>query len=388
MIGQMQEMGEVIKSLTLCQAPPLPAQPLPPILEVPPTPQAIVRDLNAAGTSMAVAPEATSIQAPRPILAAQVVVQAEGYEQYEDQTLADRAEERLSSKLHSLEQSMREIRGTNMYRGTSYSDLSLFPDVQLPLKFKMPEFTKYNGTGCLYIHLKIYCGELGRPGQNERLRIQLFQRSVTGPALTWFIKNSTQFKTWDILTSLLLDQYKFNTEAAPDRLTLRRMSRKSSESFREYAQRWRETAAQVTPAMDEREMMNSFLPTLSPFQFTALFSCVDRSFSDLIRKEEMLEEGIRLGRIKALEDPSTSNAYGRSSQSRSDEEELPVSAVILGQSSLSRLPLKQRSRPFPSRVARLIPDPPGVEQKKKRVFTPLGYSLSQAFDHLMTASNL
>uniref|UniRef100_A0A5B7BZ34 Retrotransposon gag domain-containing protein n=1 Tax=Davidia involucrata TaxID=16924 RepID=A0A5B7BZ34_DAVIN len=264
-----------------------------------------------------------------------------------------------------------------MYRGTSYSDLSLFPDVQLPLKFKMPEFTKYNGTGCLYIHLKIYCGELGRPGQNERLRIQLFQRSVTGPALTWFIKNSTQFKTWDFLTSLFLDQYKFSTEAAPDRLTLRRMSRKSSESFREYAQRWRETAAQVTPAMDEREMMNSFLPTLSPFQFTALFSCVDRSFSDLIRKEEMLEEGIRLGRIKALEDPSTSNAYGRSSQSRSDEEELPVSAVILGQSSVSRRPPKQKSRPFPTQALGLAPDPSGVEQKRKRVFTPLRYSLNR-----------
>ena len=56
-----------------------------------------------------------------------------------------------------------------------------------------------------------------------------------------------------------LAQYRFNTEGVPDRYDLQRMTKRSTETIREYAQRWRETAAQVKPPMLEQEMITAFI---------------------------------------------------------------------------------------------------------------------------------
>ena len=37
-----------------------------------------------------------------------------------------------------------------------YDSFSLFPDVRLPPKFKMPTLDKFDGTSCLKSHLKMY----------------------------------------------------------------------------------------------------------------------------------------------------------------------------------------------------------------------------------------
>uniref|UniRef100_A0A2N9FW93 Reverse transcriptase domain-containing protein n=1 Tax=Fagus sylvatica TaxID=28930 RepID=A0A2N9FW93_FAGSY len=54
----------------------------------------------------------------------------------------------------------------------------------------------------------------------------------------------------------------FNSQIAPDRFDLQRIEKKSSETFREYAQRWREKAARARPPLDEREMIKIFVETL------------------------------------------------------------------------------------------------------------------------------
>jgi hypothetical protein len=40
------------------------------------------------------------------------------------------------------------------------------------------------------------------------------------------------------------------------------MEKKSGESFREYAQHWRERASMVHPPLEEKEMMKIFIDTL------------------------------------------------------------------------------------------------------------------------------
>jgi len=46
-----------------------------------------------------------------------------------------------------------------------------------------------------------------------------------------------------------LKQYKYSMEMALDRMQLQNMAKKISETFKEYAQRWRELAAQVEPPL-------------------------------------------------------------------------------------------------------------------------------------------
>ena len=85
----------------------------------------------------------------------------DGMNRYVEVAPSERLEDKLTSKILSLEKSIKAIGGTDHYRGTSFSELCLFPEVQYPPKFKIPDFTQYDGSGCPYTYLKIYCGELG-----------------------------------------------------------------------------------------------------------------------------------------------------------------------------------------------------------------------------------
>ena len=73
---------------------------------------------------------------------------------------------------------------------------------------------------------------------------------------------------------------------APDRFQLQRTTKKTDESFREHALRWRELAAQVKPPMSEKEMVTIFLGTLQASFYDKLVGSVPASFADLVTAGE------------------------------------------------------------------------------------------------------
>ena len=66
----------------------------------------------------------------------------------------DREEEekRINEKLSKMEELIKKSRRLDDL--IDYHLLSLFPDVRLPPKFKMPTLDKFVGTGCPKLHLK------------------------------------------------------------------------------------------------------------------------------------------------------------------------------------------------------------------------------------------
>lgn len=137
----------------------------------------------------------------------------------------------LSQKMQNLEETFKSIQGLGSFGGVGYSDLCVFPNAQYPEKFKVPEFEKYNGTNDPYTHLEIYIGELGAHAENEGLRIQLFQKSLTGNARTWYTRlDSSKIKTWEDLAHVFLTQYGYLTKMVPDRYQLLKLSKLPSES--------------------------------------------------------------------------------------------------------------------------------------------------------------
>ena len=74
------------------------------------------------------------------------------------------------------------------------------------------------------------------------------------------------------MANSFLEYYQFNTEIAPDRIILQRMKKRSGESFREYAQTWRELAAQVQPPMMENEMIKWFIDNLKPLYYKKMIN--------------------------------------------------------------------------------------------------------------------
>lgn len=130
---------------------------------------------------------------------------------------------KVATKLESLEEKIRGLQGIDAYGNVDFSSLCFFPDMKPLPKYKTPEFSKYNGTGCPLTHLRVYCGEMCQYGDDERFLIQQFQKSLTGPALSWFVQlDPHKIHTWSDLANAFLAQYRFNTEIAPDRFELQR----------------------------------------------------------------------------------------------------------------------------------------------------------------------
>lgn len=75
------------------------------------------------------------------------------------------------------------------------------------------------------------------------------------------------------------------------------MIKRDRESFKEYAQCWRELASQVEPPLLEKELVNMFTDTLhSPF-YKKMIGSVSSGFSNLVTIGERIEHGLKIGNI-------------------------------------------------------------------------------------------
>ena len=101
--------------------------------------------------------------------------------------------------------------------------------------------------------------------------------------------------TFNYLGKAFIRQYKYNVDMAPDRDQLRSMVQKDRESFKEYAQRWREVAAQVIPPMEEKEMTKIFLKTLGAFYYERMVASAPSDFTEMVGMGIRLEEAVREG---------------------------------------------------------------------------------------------
>ncbi|XP_015075347.1 uncharacterized protein LOC107019339 [Solanum pennellii] len=206
--------------------------------------------------------------------------------------------EEMNKKMKSLEQSIRDMQGLGGHKGISFSDLCMFPHVHLPAGFKTPKFEKYDGHGDPIAHLKRYCNQLRGAEGKEELLMAYFGESLVGIASEWFIdQDITNWHTWDDLARCFVQQFQYNIDIVPDRSSLANMRKKTTENFREYAIRWREQAARVKPPMKESEMIDVFLQAQEPDYFHYLLSAVGKTFAEVIKVGEMVENGIKSGKI-------------------------------------------------------------------------------------------
>ncbi|KAA3483745.1 hypothetical protein EPI10_005891 [Gossypium australe] len=98
-----------------------------------------------------------------------------------------------------------------------------------------------------------------------------------------------------------MKQYGHVADIAPDRITLQNMEKKPSESFRQYAQRWRKVAMQVQPPLLEKETTMIFINTLKALIITHMIGSTTKIFTDIVMAGEMIENAIRGDKIEAGE---------------------------------------------------------------------------------------
>ncbi|XP_020225338.1 uncharacterized protein LOC109807232 [Cajanus cajan] len=147
--------------------------------------------------------------------------------------------------LNAWEERLRAVEGHN-FDVQEAADMCLVQDIQFPAKFKIPDFQKYIGASCPKGHLTMYCTKMAAYVSNEKLLIHYFQESLSDAALNWYMQlDGGKIQTWKQLADAFLRRYKYNIDLIPDRSDLQNLSKKGDESFKTYAQRWREMVAQM-----------------------------------------------------------------------------------------------------------------------------------------------
>ncbi|KAF8396321.1 hypothetical protein HHK36_017936 [Tetracentron sinense] len=209
----------------------------------------------------------------------------------------------LKSELRSeLRSEVRQLKGVDTYGKINLEDLCLHPGSKMPPKFKCPELSKYNGKGCPLAHLKLYIGSLSDFIDNEPLLLQLFQRSLTEEALDWYSTiDHTKLKVWRDLAEVFLDHFRFNTTDVANRMDVQRMYKKSTETFKQYAHRWRGVAARVKPPMTETEMVSTFISTLKQPYYGYLLGYYASNFTTIVHIGDGIDDGIKTGKLADYE---------------------------------------------------------------------------------------
>jgi hypothetical protein len=174
----------------------------------------------------------------------------------------------------------------------------------------------------------MYARKMSTQTDNHQLLIHYFQDSLTGAALKWYMGlDSANIRTFNDLGEAFIRQNKYNLDMAPDRDQLRAMVQKDKESFKEYAQRWREIAAQISPPLEEKEMTKIFLKTLGSFYYERMIASAPNDFTEMVNMGMRLEEGVREGRL--VKESGSSNIHTRkfeSSFSKKKEQEVGMVA--------------------------------------------------------------
>ncbi|XP_040967975.1 uncharacterized protein [Gossypium hirsutum] len=213
----------------------------------------------------------------------------------------------LEDRCKWLEEKFKAMESADYHRGMDAKDLSLVPDLILPPKFKMPEFEKYDGTSCPDAHITMFCRRMTGYINNEQLLVHCFQDSLIGSAARWYNQLSrAEIHSWKDLAQAFIKQYRHVMDIAPDRIVLQNMEKKTNESFRQYARRWREVAAQVQLPLLEKEITMLFINTLKAPFLNHMLGSATKSFSDIVMSGEMIENAIRSGKIEAGENAKRS----------------------------------------------------------------------------------
>lgn len=207
--------------------------------------------------------------------------------------------ERDDRKIQSLEERLKSIEGQGAL-GMDLTDLGLVPGVRIPHKFKVPSFEKYTGLTCPKTHIKAYYRKMAAYSDDEKLLMHFFQDSLAGASLDWYMQlERTHVRNLRDLVDAFLRHYQYNIDMAPSRAQLQSLSQGANESFKEYAQKWRELAARVQPPMLEKEMIDMFMGMLQGAFYDRMVGTTTTGFSDLVMAGERIEAGLKLGKIQA-----------------------------------------------------------------------------------------
>ncbi|XP_050889365.1 uncharacterized protein LOC127094590 [Lathyrus oleraceus] len=280
-----------------------------------------------------------------------------------------------------LDDKMRAIEGFSDF-GTNVRDLCFVSNVVLPQKLKVPDLLKYKGLSWPHSHITMYCRKMASYIDNDDLLIHCFQYSLSGASLDWYMGlERTKIWSWRDLSEAFLKQYKYNLDMAPTRLQLQNQAQRSNETFKEYAQCWREIASRVRPALSDNKLVDIFMGTLQGLYCEKMIGSSSANFADMLTIGERVENGLKSGKITDTTAPQTMNKrpYGGFAKKKEGE----ASVMMAGAHPQYQFPMTLMSYYlYPYVAATQYQQPPCQYQPQKgnQQSTPAQRSQNQQYN--------
>ncbi|XP_049353871.1 uncharacterized protein LOC125818392 [Solanum verrucosum] len=252
-------------------------------------------------------PQKTTFQIPIPNEPYANCSELYHYEENEREWRSKEETTKMNMK-EEIRKAMKELHNIPEIDGLSYEDLCIHPNLDLRERFKVPKIDTFGGTWNLLAHLRAYCDQLVGVCRNEALLIQLFSRSLSGEALEWFTSHEIkQWSSWNALARDFFERFTYNVEIVSDCYSLERIKWKSTESYREYAYKWRKEAARVRPSMSEKEIVEVFIRIQEPEYSNKIMLLIGVKFAEIVKVGEAIEDGIKIRNISWFATPTESS---------------------------------------------------------------------------------
>ncbi|XP_077242456.1 uncharacterized protein LOC143882969 [Tasmannia lanceolata] len=269
-------------------------------------------------------------------------------------------EKELVDKVEKLTQQVEsmQVKGP---KKVNMSDFSLFPGVTLLPKFRMPDFDKYDGTGCPWSHLRSFISNLEGYGLSPEQIAKVFPMSLTGVAKKWFIHlKPEELGTLDEIANKFVEQFLMEEGIEVTKRDLKAIKQGPQETFTSFVRRWRRKAAQMTNRPSEEDQIKIVVKNLSPQYYHFMATQYYSDFNHLIKTGTIIEDALLKGSLaKSSFDPRN----GKKPMVVSKPE---VNNVVV-------------ARP----VRRVVAETEQPARKAPRHFDPLPYPLSVALKKLL-----
>ncbi|XP_077215965.1 uncharacterized protein LOC143850623 [Tasmannia lanceolata] len=269
-----------------------------------------------------------------------------------EKELVDKVE-KLTQQVESMQ--VKGPKKVNMF------DFSLFRGVTLPPKFRMPDFDKYDGTGCPWSHLRSFISNLEGYGLSPEQIAKVFPMSLTGVAKKWFLHlKPEELGTLDEIANKFVEQFSMEEGIEVTKRDLKAIKQGPQETFTSFVRRWRRKAAQMTNRPSEEDQIKIVVKNLSPQYYHFMATQYYSDFNQLIKTGTITEDALLKGSLaKSSFDP------------RNGKKPMVVSKPEVNNMVVARP------------VRRVVAETEQPARKAPRHFDPLPYPLSLALKKLL-----
>ncbi|XP_048131611.1 uncharacterized protein LOC115733392 [Rhodamnia argentea] len=263
--------------------------------------------------------------------------------------VAEPSNDESAKLLAKLDRRLREVEGSHH---PPPIDFSIYAKVQVPEKFKMPDFEKYEGTSNPIQHIRMYQSLMYKYISNGPFMVQTFQAGLKDAAMRWYIDfKINQMENWEEAANAFVKHFGFNLDINVSREDLEQAEMKKGENLKQYATRWRNIASQLRPEPPERELMRLFVSTLPQAMRSRLVGTAAQSFGQLVIMGEDIEIAMKRG---WLGDNSSASKRPLVKKEPTIEVNMVYAQKAVARNPGKRLPLNKASPALVNKISGLI----------------------------------